>query len=105
LSVIRYKQNPKGNDAEQQNHRHGPFFSIEVSMIGGYLVRVTVTREGEPPARVLYVVAEADEDAAIAIVRRRARAIATATVESLGPVTKAEVKRRGVKAGDAALVL
>jgi hypothetical protein len=74
-------------------------------VIGGYLIRVTVTREGEPPARVLYVVAETDEDAAIAIVQRRSRAAAGAVVESLGPVTKAEVRRHGVKPGDAAVVV
>jgi hypothetical protein len=73
-------------------------------MIGGYLVRVTVTRECQPPARLLYVVAEADEDAAMAIVRRRSRAVQNAVVESLGPITKAEVKRRGVKPGDARLL-
>jgi hypothetical protein len=55
---------------------------------------VTVTRECQPPARLLYVVAEADEDAAMAIVRRRSRAVQNAVVESLGPITKAEVKRR-----------
>jgi hypothetical protein len=73
-------------------------------MIGGYLVRVTITREGEMPTRLLYVVAETDEDAAMAIVRRRSRAVLYAVVESLGPITKAEVKRRGVKAGDARLL-
>jgi hypothetical protein len=74
-------------------------------VIGGYLVRVTVTRGGEPPARVLYVVAEADEYAAIEIVRQRSRAIPNAKVDCLGPVTKAEVKRRGVKPGDVAVVI
>jgi hypothetical protein len=70
-------------------------------MIGGYLIRVTVTREGEAPARLLYIVAEEDEEAALAIVRRRSRAVQNAVVESLGPVTRAEVKRHGVKPGDA----
>ena len=70
-------------------------------MIGGYLVRVTVHREREAPARVLYIVAEEDEAAAVANAERRSRAAHGAIVESLGPVTKAEVKRYGLKPGDA----
>jgi hypothetical protein len=74
-------------------------------MIGGYLIRVTVFRTGETPTRLLYVVAEADEDAAIAIVRRRSQAVQNPVVESLGPITKAEVRRQAIKLGDAKLLL
>ena len=70
-------------------------------MIGGYLVRVTITREGEAITRLLYVVAEADEEVAVAIVRRRSRAVQNAVVDSLGPITKAELKRHKAKPGDA----
>ena len=41
-------------------------------------------------------VAQENEEAAIAIVRRRSRAVPGAIVESLGPVPKAELKRRRV---------
>jgi len=69
-------------------------------MIGGYLIRVTIARDGQAPTRLLYVVAEEDEDRALAYVRTRSRAVQNAAVDSLGPVTKAELKRRGAKPGD-----
>jgi hypothetical protein len=70
-------------------------------MIGGYLVQVTIAREQEAPARLLYLVAEDDEEHAVDRVRRLSRAAPSATVEALGPVTKTEVRRRRLKPGDA----
>ena len=54
------------------------------------------THEGQAHTRLLYIVTEEEEEAAIAIVRRPSRAVPAAVVGSLGPVTKAEVKRRTV---------
>jgi hypothetical protein len=70
-------------------------------MIGGYLVRVTVPRENGSAARLLYVVAEDDEERAVAVIRKRSAAVPSAIVESLGPTTKTEVRKHGLKPGDA----
>jgi hypothetical protein len=70
-------------------------------MIGGYLVRVTVPRGDGSSARLLYVVAEDDEERALAVIRKRSAAVASAIVESLGPTTKAEVRKHKLKPGDA----
>jgi hypothetical protein len=73
-------------------------------MIGGYLVQVTIAREPESPTRLLYLVAEDDEEHAVERVRHLSRAAPSAVVEAMGPVTKTEVKRRHLKPGDAVAI-
>jgi hypothetical protein len=70
-------------------------------VIGGHIVRVTFQRPDRSTVRLLYMVAEEDEAAALALVRRMAGAVPDARIEPLGPVTKTAVRKLGLAPGGA----